>query len=82
SSGGYQPRSATVSYGDLDVTSAQGSAALVNRIDAASRAVCGERTGPMMAGDRARDFAACRSAAIADALRNVGLTAPTAYAAR
>ena len=73
SSGGYQPRSATVFYGDLDPATAQGSAALIDRIDAASRMVCGERTGPLMSGDRARAFADCRARATAEAVRAAGL---------
>ena len=73
SSGGYQPRSATVSYSDLDITSAQGSAALLARLDAASRMVCGERSGSLANGERARVFAVCRSRAIADAVKAAGL---------
>ncbi len=80
SSGGYQPRTTIVSYDDLDPNTAQGAAALLDRIDAAARSVCGERSGSLANGERARAFAACRNRAVTDAVKAVGLTQQAAPA--
>lgn len=48
----FGPERRVVEYGDLDVYSDAGADALLGRIDAASEAVCGERTGPMDGRER------------------------------
>jgi UrcA family protein len=48
----FGPERRVVEYGDLDVYSEDGADALLGRIDQASSAVCGERTGPMDGRER------------------------------
>lgn len=81
SSGGYQKMAAKVAYSDLDLTSAQGSATLFDRINAAARAVCGEQTGLRVNAGRARDYADCRAHAVAAAVKAVDVPELTRVAA-
>jgi UrcA family protein len=71
--GGYQVKTVKVAYDDLDPSAAQGAAALLDRIAAAARMVCGERSGFLMSGDRAKEFTSCRARATADAVKAAGL---------
>lgn len=79
--GGYQIKSAAVAYGDLDLSTAQGTAMLLDRIQTASRAVCGERAIRPISGERKREFAACQSRSIAAAVEAVNAPALTQMAA-
>jgi UrcA family protein len=72
-SGGYQIKTIKVTYDDLDATTAHGAEALLDRITAAARMVCGERSGFLMNGERAKEFAACRSRATAQAVESLGM---------
>lgn len=62
-------RKVTVRYGDLDLSSRQGAAALYHRIGIAAEEVC----GPFEGRDLARTFRyrACKQRAIADAVSRV-----------
>ena len=62
----------TVAYGDLDLSKEAGIRTLMNRLDKASDKVCGGR--PMSdAYDQFAGYKACREAAIADAMRRIGV---------
>jgi len=60
-SGEMQVKGVAVAYGDLDITKAEGAAALLDRIEHASRLVCGERAGYTMDGPRTKIFDTCRA---------------------
>ena len=62
-------RKVTVRYGDLNLSSPLGAAALYQRIGAAAEEVCGPLEGRDLA--RAVRFRACRQRAIADAVSRV-----------
>jgi len=62
-SGSYHVLAVAVAYGDLDVTKADGAAALLDRIARASRLVCGERAGHTMDPALTKKFDACRARA-------------------
>ena len=62
-SGVYQLKAVNVVYSDLDVTKAEGAAALLDRIEHASRVVCGERAGFTMDSMRTKIFDTCRARA-------------------
>lgn len=68
SSGIYTTRQTMVSYGDLDTATADGAAALVARLKAASEAVCGKPFGA-----NAGKVTACREQALKMALKDTGL---------
>lgn len=80
--GGYQQKAARISYGDLDLSSHDGAAVLLQRIDRASRLVCGEGVGLMRTTESRKSFEQCRSTAAAAAIRSVNATAVTQLAAR
>ena len=80
-SGTYQVKAVTVAYGDLDVTKADGAAALLDRIDRASRVVCGERAGSTMTEERTKIFDACRARATRYAVMTVDAPQLTQVAA-
>jgi UrcA family protein len=69
--GAYQVAASTVTFDDLDVSTSQGAAKLLVRIDAASRAVCGEQQGRTMDERRARIFDTCRARATRYAIKKV-----------
>lgn len=71
--GGYQVKTVKVTYDDLDTATPGGAATLLDRITAAARLVCGERSGFLMNGDRAKEFAVCRDRAVANAVEVVGV---------
>ncbi|GAA0584807.1 UrcA family protein [Rhizomicrobium electricum] len=71
--GGYQLKTIKVTYDDIDATTAHGAKALLDRIAAAARIVCGERSGFLMNGERAKEFAACRARATAQAVESLGM---------
>lgn len=75
SSGGYQPKSVQITFGDLDISTGQGAATLLDRIRVAARAVCGERNGQLMNSERAKDLAACQAGATRAAVKTVGAPA-------
>jgi len=54
SSGTYKVLAATVEYGDLDLSTNEGAAALFGRIENASAAVCGNKPGRVLSGAAAR----------------------------
>lgn len=64
-----QPRTARVSYADLDLASAAGRAMLERRVDAAADAVCG-RNGYVGLAEQ-RTAAACHASAVETALGRV-----------
>jgi len=68
SSGTGRVLAATVEYGDLDLSTGQGAAALYGRIENASAAVCGKK--PFSKRDVKR-FEACRAKAAASAVAAV-----------
>ncbi len=68
-SGLYQMRATTVSFDDLDVTSAEGAAALYQRIEAASHVACGETMVRHI--ELETKYAACRARAVAGAVSTV-----------
>jgi UrcA family protein len=73
SSGLYQTRAATVAYGDVDLATAEGTATLLSRIDAAARVLCGEQAGKTMNFARARIFETCRAQATAAAVKTADI---------
>ena len=79
--GAYQVKATKVAFDDLDVSTSQGAATLLARIETASRFVCGERQGRTMDDKRAKQFATCRAQAIADAVKAVGAPQLTQLAA-
>ena len=79
--GGYQMKTFVVAYGDLELSTPQGAAMLLDRIQNASRVVCGERAILPMSGERKREFAACQTRAIATAVQAVNAPALTQIAA-
>ena len=80
-SGVYQVKAVSVQVADVDLGTAQGAAALLDRIDTASRAVCGERAGRTMSDKRAKQFAACRLHTTASAVQAVNAPTLTQFAA-
>lgn len=70
--GGYQLKTVKVTY-DLDPTTAHGAEALLERIAAAARLVCGERSSMIMNSERTKEFDACRARAAAQAVETVGV---------
>ena len=80
-SGINQMKAMTVAFGDLDVATSQGATTLFDRIDAASRVVCGERQGKTMGWSRAKVFASCRAQTTAAAVKAVGAPQLTQLAA-
>lgn len=66
SSGSYQLIAAVVSFADLDVTTRDGAATLLDRIDNAAQRVCGG--GRIMPANMAAKVATCRKAAVAEAV--------------
>lgn len=55
-----RPEERVVTYGDLNLNSAAGADALINRIDTAAEQVCGARTGPNTLS-QSRDSRACET---------------------
>jgi UrcA family protein len=72
SAGGYQIKTVKVAFADLDISTGQGAAALLDRIQTASRIVCGERNGTLMNAERVKEFAACQTHATKIAVRTIG----------
>jgi len=72
---------ATVSYAGLDLGTAQGAAALLDRIDAAARVVCGEKAGRKMNETRTKLFDNCLARTTADAVKAVNVPQLTQVAA-
>lgn len=77
----YQERHTQVAFGDLDLNSEAGVAALFDRLHMASTEVCG--SVPSISGP-ARDFEVtsynkCKSAAFTEALAKVGSQVPAVY---
>lgn len=60
-SGTYLTKAAKVSVVGLDLNTAQGAAVALDRIEAASRVVCGEQAGYRMPPSRASLFQDCRA---------------------
>jgi len=69
--GGYQLLAANVPYGDLDISTPGGAQTLLERIDAAALQVCGAKAGKRPAFVDADKFEACRTRAVADAVKTV-----------
>lgn len=80
-SGMYQARSLSVSYDDLDVASADGAAALYQRLEAATHVVCGEKLARHMTDELEKKYAACRANAMSHAVAEVNLPKLTQVAA-
>jgi UrcA family protein len=80
-SGLYQQKAVSVQVADADLGTAQGAAALLDRINAASRVVCGERAGQTMNTARAKLFAACQARTVTAAVQAVNAPALTQLAA-
>lgn len=80
-SGLYQVKAVKVTLADVDLGTAQGAAALLDRIDAAARLVCGERAGHTMNESRAKIFATCRARAVRYAVQDVDAPQLTQLAA-
>ena len=80
-SGVYRLLEVAVPYGDLDVTKTDGAAALLDRIERASRVVCGERAGYTMGDARTRLFNTCRARATHYAVDAVAMPQLTQVAA-
>jgi UrcA family protein len=70
-----------VSYADLDLGTTQGATTLLNRIDVAARAVCGEREGYTMNAARAKAFAKCYARTMHYAVKEVDAPQLTQLAA-
>jgi UrcA family protein len=70
--GGYQVKTVKVTYDDLDTATPGGAAALLDRITAAARVVCGERSG-LMANSARPAFDKCRARAAAKAVEAAGI---------
>ncbi len=71
----------TVKYGDLNISTTQGAAALYARIRSAAKAVCSQFDGPVLAAYAQRD--ACVNKAILGAVNKVNSAALTAlYSAK
>lgn len=74
-------RHTDVAFGDLDLNSEAGVAALVSRLHVASRSVCGPT--PMSVGATSNfekaSYKTCREMAFADALSKLGNKVPAAY---
>lgn len=74
-------RHTDVAFGDLDLNSEAGVAALVGRLQVASKAVC----GPLPSGYGAQrtyedsTYKSCKQGAVADALSKLGGKVPAAY---
>jgi UrcA family protein len=64
------PASVQVRFGDLDLASESGHAALMSRVHQAAAAVCGGDEAHRSLGDR-RVYRTCRSETIADAMPQV-----------
>lgn len=73
--GGYQVKAVNIAYGDLDITTSQGAAKLLDRIAMAARAVCGEHSGMLRNAERVKEFAACQARATATAVNAIGAPA-------
>lgn len=71
--GGYQLKAVRVIYDDLDPATPLGAEALLDRINAAARVVCGERSGFVMNSERTKDLVACRTRAKAQAVEAIGV---------
>jgi UrcA family protein len=69
--GMYQVKAVKVAFADVDLSTAQGAAVLLDRIDAAARMICGERAGRTMDEARAKIFATCRTRAVHYAVKDV-----------
>lgn len=80
-SGVFQVKAVNVTVADVDLGTAQGAAALFDRIDAASRVVCGERQGRTMNDKRAKLFATCRVQTVKQAVLAVNAPQLTEIAA-
>jgi UrcA family protein len=65
-----EARSQVVHYGDLNLDNPQGAHALIGRIEGASASVCGDRTGPRPAVERAA-VRGCRVVAEENAVSDV-----------
>ncbi len=70
--GGYQLKTVEVAY-DLDPATPHGAEALLNRINAAARLVCGERSSLIKNSERTKEFDACRARATAQAAEAAGV---------
>lgn len=65
-----------VDYSDLDVSRAAGASTLINRLEAASRKVCGKR--PLTVRyQQMEDYLRCRSDAVEGAVRRIDAPAVT-----
>jgi UrcA family protein len=80
-SGMYMTKAARVSLAGIDVGSAQGAAYALDRIEAASRAVCGERVGYAMNAARAKLFQDCVGYQTRETVAALNVPALTHYAA-
>lgn len=80
-SGMYMAKAARVSLAGLDLRSAQGAANALDRIDAASRAVCGERVGYPMNAARAKLFQDCVGFQTRETVAALNVPALTQYSA-
>ncbi len=77
---GYEEASARVTYGDLDLNTTAGSAAMFGRIEAAAYQVCGDPTRERNVRLR-REVRECIRNATRDAVRSAGNTTLATYAA-
>jgi hypothetical protein len=73
SSGAYRVLATNVSFGDLDVSTPAGAAALYGRLEAASHAVCAEKFAVHVSGDLAKQYAICRSQAVREAVAKINI---------
>jgi UrcA family protein len=71
SSGGYQILATTVQYGDLDLSTNSGAAALLQRIEAASQRICSGKSGQVIDARAERQIAACQKEAVEFAVSRV-----------
>ncbi len=77
---GFEPRSATVRFADLDTTTAQGAAVLYKRIKSAAESVCKDLEPGRQLALKER-YASCIHLALGNAIVKIDRPAVTAYAA-
>lgn len=80
-SGAYLAKKAKVSLDGLDLQTAQGAAIVLDRIDAAAKVVCAQRTSYRMDAHRARVFNECRTFATREAVATLNSSVLTQLAA-
>ena len=70
-SGFYSVQAVKVPYGDIDLTTEQGAAALLERLNLAARLACNEERGVAQWPNLAKAFAHCHATAVMYAVKAV-----------